>query len=169
MEHARHRGSALDVPAQMIPDKLSAGILPREKASKTFAGYGTGSPCAGCDLAIQPTDVEHEMVFADKRSFAFHLACVTLWHALRDAPADGEWRVTCSCKGRIGSEPAASEVHLVAAGCSVGGSLAWLRCSHGRSDRRHQPRRDVPLVQEEVRAVHERGGYRLVIIQAGQD
>jgi hypothetical protein len=92
----------LDVPAQMIRDKLSAGILPREEASKTFAGYGTGSPCAGCDLAIHPTDVEHEMVFADKRTFAFHLACVTLWHSLKDASADGEWRVTCSCKERIG-------------------------------------------------------------------
>jgi hypothetical protein len=98
----RRRGSALDVPAQMIRDKLSAGILPREEASQTFAGYGTGSPCAGCDLAIHPTDVEHEMVFADKRSFAFHLACVTLWRALKDAPADGEWRVTCSCNGQIG-------------------------------------------------------------------
>jgi hypothetical protein len=32
----------LDVPAQMIRDKLSAGILPRAEASKTFAGYGTG-------------------------------------------------------------------------------------------------------------------------------
>ena len=92
----------MDVPAQMIRDKLSAGILPREEASKTFAGYGTGSPCAGCDLAIHSIDVEHEMVVADKRSFAFHLACVTLWHALKDTPADGEWRVTCSCKGRIG-------------------------------------------------------------------
>jgi hypothetical protein len=102
MEHARRRGSALDAPAQMIRDKLSAGILPREEASQTFAGYGTGSPCAGCDLAIHPTDVEHEMVFADKRSFAFHLACVTLWHSLKDAPADGAWHVTCSCKGRIG-------------------------------------------------------------------
>jgi hypothetical protein len=92
----------MDVPARMIRNKLSAGILPREDASTTFAGYGTGAPCAGCDLAIQPTDVEHELIFEDKRSFALHLACVTLWHALKDAPADGEWRVTCSCKERVG-------------------------------------------------------------------
>ena len=92
----------MDVPAQMIRDKLSAGILPREEASKTFAGYGTGAPCAGCDLAIQPTDVEHELIFEDKRSFAFHLACVNIWHALKAAPADGEWRVTCACKVLVG-------------------------------------------------------------------
>src|SRR5260370_14378733 len=85
----------------MIRDTLCAGTLPREEASKTFAGYGTGAPCAGCDLAIQPTDVEHELIFEDKRSFAFHIACVNIWHALKDAPADGEWRVTCSCQERL--------------------------------------------------------------------
>jgi hypothetical protein len=93
----RHGRTGADDPGQAL-----RWHPPREEASKTLAGYGTGSPCAGCDLAIHPTDVEHAMVFADKRSFAFHLACVTLWHALKDAPADGEWRVTCSCKERIG-------------------------------------------------------------------
>ena len=93
----------MDVPAQMIRDKLSAGILPREDAGKTFAGYGTGAPCAGCDLAIHPTDVEHELIFEDKRSFAFHLACVNIWHALKGASAPREWRVACSCKERVGS------------------------------------------------------------------
>jgi len=92
----------MDVPAQMIRDKLSAGILSREEASKTFAGSGTGAPCAGCDLAIHPTDVEHEIVFADGRAFAFHIACANIWHALKGASADREWRVTCSCKERIG-------------------------------------------------------------------
>jgi hypothetical protein len=46
--------------------------------------------------------VEHELVFADGRAYAFHLACVNLWRAIKAAPADGEWRVTCSCKERIG-------------------------------------------------------------------
>jgi hypothetical protein len=101
MEHARRRGSALDVPAQMIRDKLSAGILPREEASKTFAGYGTGSPCTGCDLAIRATEAEYELVFSDERSFPFHAACVNLWRALKDAPL-GDWRVTCSCNEWIG-------------------------------------------------------------------
>src|SRR6266446_6039370 len=92
----------MDVPAQMIRDKLSAGILPREEASKTFAGYGSGSPCAGCDLAIHASDVEHEMVFADGRAFAFHIACANIWHALKGASADHEWRVICSCKVLVG-------------------------------------------------------------------
>jgi hypothetical protein len=87
----------------MIRDKLSAGILPRQDESKTYAGYGSGAPCAGCDLAVEPTDIEHELVFADGRAFAFHLACVNLWRALKNAPADGEeWRVPCSCRERIG-------------------------------------------------------------------
>jgi hypothetical protein len=92
----------MDAAAQMIREKLSTGLLPREDVSKTFAGYGTGAPCAGCDLAIHPTDVEHEMVFGDHRSFAFHIACATLWYALKYARADGEWRVTCSCRKPIG-------------------------------------------------------------------
>jgi hypothetical protein len=92
----------MDEPTQMIRDKLSAGILPRLNESKLFGGYGTGAPCAGCDLAIHPCDVEHELVFEDKRSFAFHLACVNMWRALKGAPAEGEWRVTCSCKELIG-------------------------------------------------------------------
>jgi hypothetical protein len=89
-------------PAQMIADKLSAGLLPRQDATKMFAGYGTGAPCAGCDLAIRPSDVEHELVFADGRAFAFHIACANIWRARKGASADGEWRVTCSCQERVG-------------------------------------------------------------------
>ena len=92
----------MDAPAQMIRGKLATGLLPRQDATKTYAGYGTGAPCAGCDLAIRPSEVEHEMIFADGRAFAFHVACATIWHALKGASADGEWRVTCSCKERIG-------------------------------------------------------------------
>jgi hypothetical protein len=87
----------------MIRDKLASGLLPRQDdASKMFAGYGTGAPCAGCDLAIHPTDVEHEMVFADGRAFAFHIACANIWHALKSASDAREWRVTCLCKERVG-------------------------------------------------------------------
>ena len=42
------------------------------------------------------------MVFADGRAFAFHIACANIWHALNGASADREWRVTCSCKERVG-------------------------------------------------------------------
>ena len=90
----------MDAPAQMIRDKLSAGILPRQDESKTYAGYGSGAPCAGCDLAVEPTDIEHELVFADGRAFAFHLACVNLWRALKDAPAEAR---SGASPGRAGS------------------------------------------------------------------
>jgi hypothetical protein len=90
-----------DHPRVRLP-KPAPDILPRQNESKMFGGYGTGAPCAGCDLAIHPGDVEHELVFADGRAFAFHLACVNLWRALKDAPAGGEWRVTCSCAELIG-------------------------------------------------------------------
>jgi len=92
----------MDAAAQMIREKLSTGLLPCRDESKAFAGYGTGSPCAGCDLAIQSTEVEHELVFGDGRAYALHFDCVNLWRALKDAPADGEWRVTCSCSERVG-------------------------------------------------------------------
>ncbi len=51
---------------------------------------------------IHASEVEHEMVFADGRAFAFHIACANIWHALNGASADREWRVTCSCKERVG-------------------------------------------------------------------
>jgi hypothetical protein len=92
----------MDAPSQMIRAKLSTDLLPRQDASRMFAGYGTGAPCAGCDLAIRSSEVEHEMVFGDGRAFAFHIACANIWRALKGASADGEWRVTCSCKERIG-------------------------------------------------------------------
>ena len=90
-----------DAPVQMILDKLASGLLPRQDASKTFGGYGTGAPCAGCDLAIRPIEVEYELVFADGRAYAFHIACATLWRTLK-APDGGEWRVTCGCKVLVG-------------------------------------------------------------------
>jgi hypothetical protein len=93
----------MDAPAQMIGEKLRNGLLPHQDETKSYAGYGSGAPCAGCDLAIHASDVEYELVFADERSYAFHLDCVKTWRELRAAPADGEeWRVTCSCRVRIG-------------------------------------------------------------------
>jgi hypothetical protein len=87
----------MDAAAQMIREKLSTGLLPSRDESKAYA------PCAGCDLAIHPSEVEYELVFADERSYAFHLDCANTWRELKAAPADGEeWRVTCSCRERIG-------------------------------------------------------------------
>jgi len=90
------------MPAQVIADKLSTGLLPRQDASKIFAGHGTDTPCAGCGVTIRATDVEYELLFADERSFLFHSTCAELWRTLKEVSAGGEWRVTCSCRERIG-------------------------------------------------------------------
>lgn len=124
----------MDEPTLMIRDKLSAGILPRLNESKMFGGYGTGAPCAGCDLAIHPSDVEHELVFADGRAFAFHLTCVNLWRALKDTPAVGEWRVTCSCAELIGFAETFDEAEV-------------LGRKHG-STRKTFPRHVITIVRE---------------------
>ena len=94
----------MDIPAQMIEEKLRTGLLPHQDEISSYAGYGTGAPCAGCDLAIHPNEVEYELIFADERSYAFHLDCVNIWRELKDTPPTDteEWRVGCSCRERLG-------------------------------------------------------------------
>jgi hypothetical protein len=66
-----------------VRDKMDAGILPREARRKMFAGFGTGEPCAACDVPILPAQVECEFEAADGRTCRFHLGCAGLWEAER--------------------------------------------------------------------------------------
>jgi lipid-A-disaccharide synthase-like uncharacterized protein len=75
----------------------ATGLLPRQDETKSYAGYGFGALCVGCDLAIDPSEMEYELISADERSYAFFLDCANIWGELKAALADGEeLRVTCS-------------------------------------------------------------------------
>ena len=65
--------------AERIAEKLQRGLLPRAKLVKTWAGFGNGRPCDGCDQAILSADIEQELDFEDGRTLRLHDACAVLW------------------------------------------------------------------------------------------
>jgi hypothetical protein len=75
------------MPRQTLADtiraKLAEGSLPTDEPVKTWAGYGSGQPCAACDAPILPAQVEYEPEMADGATFKMHLGCHGLWNAVR--------------------------------------------------------------------------------------
>jgi hypothetical protein len=67
-----------------IERKLSAGFLPTHHPVKSWAGFGTGASCDGCDQPILATEVEHELDFAESATRRFHATCEAIWRALVD-------------------------------------------------------------------------------------
>ena len=67
-----------------IERKLSAGLLPRCHPVTSWAGFGTGETCAGCDQPILTSEVEHELDFAESATRRFHSTCEAIWRALVD-------------------------------------------------------------------------------------
>ena len=49
--------------AERNAEKLQRGLLPRAKLVKTWAGFGNGRPCDGCDQEILSADIEQELDF----------------------------------------------------------------------------------------------------------
>jgi hypothetical protein len=64
--------------ADKIREKVTAGTLP-DVGGITFAGFGTGQTCDGCDTPILPAEMEYEVEARDRRTFRFHVRCVLLW------------------------------------------------------------------------------------------
>jgi methionyl-tRNA synthetase len=73
----------MDLASQRIRDKLRSGILPNSEPIKTWAGYGNGTTCDGCDMRIEPREAEHEVELESGRTLHFHVACASLWLAYR--------------------------------------------------------------------------------------
>ena len=80
---ARERNSRMDLASQRIRDKLRYGILPSCEPVMSWAGYGNGTLCDGCDMAIQPKEVEYEVDLENGQTLHLHVACVGLWQVLR--------------------------------------------------------------------------------------
>ena len=75
----------MDEASRRITDKLWRGILPTDDSVKTWAGYGTGLTCDGCDAPITSSEPEHEEEMSDGRTLRFHVACDGLWRVLKQA------------------------------------------------------------------------------------
>jgi len=72
------------VPAMdsTIEAKLAAGLLPCHRPVKSWAGFGTGNACDGCDESILATEVEHELDFAESPTLRLHATCEAIWREL---------------------------------------------------------------------------------------
>ena len=73
---------------QKISTKMSDGLLPTHAPLRSFAGFGSGSLCHGCDEPVLGSEVEHEHDFDGKRTFRLHAACEEVWRVLRDQGVD---------------------------------------------------------------------------------
>ena len=67
---------------QMISSKMSDGLLPTHAPLRSFAGFGSGSLCHGCDEPVLGSEVEHEHDFDGNRIFRFHAVCEAIRQAL---------------------------------------------------------------------------------------
>jgi hypothetical protein len=64
--------------ACLIRAKMVTGQLPRRTTAKTYAGYGTGLLCDGCEQKITEPEIEHE-VESNAGALRFHAKCLLLW------------------------------------------------------------------------------------------
>jgi hypothetical protein len=67
--------------ADLIRERIIAGVLPKIEHDKRWVGYGQGRPCHACDDVILPAQVEHELDFADRRTVRLHSGCAGLYEA----------------------------------------------------------------------------------------
>ena len=73
---------------QKIRSKMSHGLLPTHAPLRSFAGFGTGALCHGCDEPVLGSEVEHEHDFDGNRTFRFHVACEAIRRTLAAQVAD---------------------------------------------------------------------------------
>jgi hypothetical protein len=66
----------------LAQERIRVGALPTQRASRTYAGRGSGSKCALCDSLIAASEIEYEMEFAGTvvcTTIRMHLQCNQLW------------------------------------------------------------------------------------------
>jgi hypothetical protein len=70
-----------------VREKIARGALPREPATRLWAGPGLGKPCAVCDETIPSRDVEYEIEHAVGVKLIvrhFHRRCYAVWELERE-------------------------------------------------------------------------------------
>jgi hypothetical protein len=65
--------------AQMIRNKIEAGVLPPEPYSKRLLGYGRGQLCSGCEQPITEHQAAHEFHCLDCPTLCFHAGCAAIY------------------------------------------------------------------------------------------
>jgi hypothetical protein len=72
-------GSTYESREHAMQQKLSSGLLPRTKASKTVWGRGEGNSCDVCELTIAPQQVQIAAHFDRSPALRFHSRCFDTW------------------------------------------------------------------------------------------
>jgi hypothetical protein len=68
--------------ADLVREKVDAGVLPLEAPAKIWICLGSGRPCAVCGQSILFT--EYEPLYNDNRAaIRFHGGCHRVWEAER--------------------------------------------------------------------------------------
>lgn len=63
-------------------EMIAAGRLPRNAPTRSWAGFGTGVPCALCGARIAPSEPEIELDFVEgtrRTTLAYHRECAAAW------------------------------------------------------------------------------------------
>ncbi len=69
-------------------DMIAAGRLPRTAATRSWAGFGTGVPCALCGERIDASQTEIEMDYIEgtrRTTLVYHRKCSAAWDEARRA------------------------------------------------------------------------------------
>jgi len=83
---------------EMIRAKLDAGLLPRTRPEKAYAGPASGRLCSACELPIFGNQIEYEFDAPDGRTFQ---RCVG------SRAADARMAVSAARRSRAGDRRAA--------------------------------------------------------------
>jgi hypothetical protein len=66
---------------------ILSGKLPARRPESTWAGPGTGAPCAVCDVPVAKSELEHEFEMQDTRgvenaalTLHVHIRCFAVWN-----------------------------------------------------------------------------------------
>ena len=105
--------------AEIIRDKLNAGVLPHDDGMKLWAcGIGSGKACTACEQPILPSQAEYEIAYYDERpAIRFHVLCHSAWEAERKrptivSPSDASNTTTSDSSDRIHDQGRRSAVRI---------------------------------------------------------
>ena len=87
---------------ERIRRKLSQGLLPAERPTKTWAGNGSGFSCSGCGRPIVAPQLEFEHDLSEGRLLRFHGVCDGLWRVEVRRILDAEGHAGNECRTGVG-------------------------------------------------------------------
>jgi hypothetical protein len=67
--------------AEVVRQKIGAGVLPSGEPVNVWTGNGRGKPCSACERRILPSQPEYEVASGAGFTVRFHVGCLGLWEA----------------------------------------------------------------------------------------